>query len=71
MTMDERVAKIIAIATSMPASSAAPLISAGIREAVEAERERVLRIAAGLASTPAYEQFERALRSGANSAWGA
>lgn len=33
------------------------------------ERDRSLKIAAGLMSTPAYEQFERQLKAGADSAW--
>ena len=38
--LDDRVAKIIAIATSMPESSAAPLIKAGIVQAIERECEQ-------------------------------
>lgn len=40
MTLDERVAKIIDIATRMPASSAAPLIRAGILQVIEEECEQ-------------------------------
>lgn len=45
------------------------LIASMIYEAVTFERDRTLKIAAGMMTTPAYKQFERQVKSGAAEAW--
>jgi hypothetical protein len=52
LTLDERVDKIIGIALRMPLSSAAPLIRAGILEAIEEERRACAQIAENACLVP-------------------
>ena len=42
-----------------------------IAAVLRAERERILKLAAGFMTTAAYEPFERAIKSGSTSAWSA